>query len=463
MAQAPTKWTLKSLLDFEQACSSGTPVSQEVRNAVAAATRGLSGTAARQVGLRVWLAEAGKSTAGAKVVSALSLVNAGLVLLMLLAGISAVIGLLDRERGGIHVTLFLAILIGGQWLILVSAMVAWLVRGRAADGFSGIQSLLGKLARRIAGINDESWWTQLMESGRSARAPILWKLAGMAQAAGIAFNLGIVGGLVGLVLVKHVGFYWETTTDFAMHAVLGHIVKFLSTPWSAWWPGAVPSSGVIDASQWVPGQGSSLPPGPAEWWQFLLIATLVWGLLPRVILLLFSKIAGDRALARLDFQGRHHRALWRDLTGTDRIETDEKPLDGVLVLDVGGSGMSEGDLRPFLLQRLRVHPVVWKSVAVLDPGAEQEAARSLADAPAGVVLLAEGWSLSPARMLALHQKIRASAGSEVPVKFLVANVSAERKPIPVTGDERSEWLRFVDGLRDPGAEVYFFEATHLAL
>jgi hypothetical protein len=220
---------------------------------------------------------------------------------------------------------------------------------------------------------------------------------------------------------------------------------------------------VIDASQWLPGQGSSLPPGPAEWWQFLLIATLVWGLLPRAILLLFSKIAGDRALARLDFQGRHHRALWRDLTGTDRIETDEKPLDGVLVLDVGGSGMSEGDLRPFLLQRLRVHPVVWKSVAVLDPGTEQEAARSLADAPAGVVLLAEGWSLSPARMIALHQKIRASTGSEVPVKFLIANVSADRKPIPVTGDERSEWLRFVDGLRDPAAEVYFFETTHLAL
>jgi len=100
---------------------------------------------------------------------------------------------------------------------------------------------------------------------------------------------------------------------------------------------------------------------------------------------------------------------------------------------------------------------------VLDPGAEQEATRSLANAPAGVVLLAEGWSLSPARMLVLHQKVRASAGPEVPVKFLIANVAADKRPSPVTADERTEWIRFVDGLRDPAAEVFFYDAAHLAL
>jgi hypothetical protein len=178
---------------------------------------------------------------------------------------------------------------------------------------------------------------------------------------------------------------------------------------------------------------------------------------------MLCKSAGRKALANLDFQGRHHRALWREITGMERVETGEKLLDGVLVLDVGGSGLSEHDLRPFLLQRLRVHPAVWKPVAVLDPGAERDAAQSLTASPAGVVLLAEGWSLSPARMSALHQKVRASAGPEVPVKFLIANVAADKRPAPVTAGERSEWIRFVDGLRDPAAEVFFFEAAHLPL
>jgi hypothetical protein len=44
------------------------------------------------------------------------------------------------------------------------------------------------------------------------------------------------------------------------------------------------------------------------------------------------------------------------------------------------------------------------------------------------------------------------------VKFLVANVGADQSPAVVTDGERREWTRFVDSLRDPAAEVFFFEA-----
>jgi hypothetical protein len=187
------------------------------------------------------------------------------------------------------------------------------------------------------------------------------------------------------------------------------------------------------------------------------MATLVWGLLPRLVLWWVAWHAGRRALEQLDFQARWHRVLWRDLTGTDRMETDDQALDGGLVLDVGGSGLTVDGLRPFLLRRLRVHPAVWQSVAVLDPGAEAQAARALAKAPAGVVLLAEGWALSPARMSALHAKVRAHAGPATPVKFLIANAASDHTPVAPTPSERHEWERFVDSLRDPEAEVFFFE------
>lgn len=463
MADDSPRWTLENLVDFEQALATSTGTPPAVRSAVVAASRGLEGGAARRAGLRAWLAEMKDSAAGRKFSAALSVVGGGLSMVTFLGGISAALGMFDRERGGINVTLFLAVLIGGQWLVLVLAAIAWLVRRRAAEGFSGVQAIAGKLARRLAGDRDDGWWNRLMDGGGAPRAAVLWRLARLVQAAGVGFNLGILCGLAGLVLVKHVGFYWETTTELAMRSALETAVKFLSAPWAAWWPEAVPGAPVIDASRWLPGRATGLAPGPSAWWEFLLAATLVWGLLPRAILWLLAWHAGRQALARLDFQGRAHRALWREITGTDRVETDEVPLDGVLVLDVGGSGLTEKALRPFLLRRLRVHPAVWLPVAVLDAGAEDDAAHALAKAPAGIVLLAEGWSLSPARMTALHAKVRASAGMETPVKFLVANVGADHQPAAVTAEERREWARFVDSLRDPAAEVFFFEIPQAGL
>jgi hypothetical protein len=200
-----------------------------------------------------------------------------------------------------------------------------------------------------------------------------------------------------------------------------------------------------------------LPPGPVAWWQFLLMTTLVWGALPRLALWWVAWRAGRRALEQLDFQARAHRVLWRDLTGIGRMETEDKALDGALVLDVGGTGLTSDGLRPFLLRRMRVHPAMWYSVAVLDPGGEADAFRALAKAPAGVVLLAEGWALSPPRMRVLHARIRANVGAETAVQFLIANVGPANTPVAPSDVERLEWERFVDALRDPQAEVFFFD------
>lgn len=461
MAKDARRWTLEDLIDFESEIAAATRTPPEVRDAVVSASRGLDGASARRAGLRIWLDGVRSSSDGRKFISALALVGSGLALTMFLAGISGVLGMVDREKAGVHVTLFLTILIGGQWLVLILASGAWLMRRRAADGFSAVQSLTARLARRLACGRDAPWWGMMMDAGGAARAAMLWRIARIAQAAGISFNLGVLAGLGGLVLVRHVGFFWETTTELAMHSLLEKAARFLSAPWAAWWPGAVPDAAVIDASRWLPDH--PLPPGPAAWWSFLLMATVFWGLLPRLLLWLVAWNAGRKALAALDFQSRCHRALWRDLTGAGRAETADKPLDGVLVLDVGGSGLTEDGLRPFLLRRLRVHASAWHSVAVLDPGKEGEASRALAKAPAGVVLLAEGWALSPARMSALHARVRSGAGRETPVKFLVANAGSDHTPVSPSSEERREWERFVDSLRDPEAEVFFYETPQPAV
>jgi hypothetical protein len=453
MAKETGRWTLEDVVDFEHEIGISPHAPAELKVDVVAATRGLDGAAARRAGFAVWLAGVRKERVGGRFAAALSMVGAGFAVLMFLAGISGVLGMVDRSRAGVNVSLFLAVLIGGQWMLLLLAIAGWLARGRAQGGLGVVQSLVGRLARKFAG-GESPWWERLAHEGGPGREVLIWRIAHTVQAGGMAFNLGILVGLAGLVLLRHVGFFWETTTDAAMAGILETSTRFLSAPWALWMQGWVPDAEGIARSRWTP--GTLLGSGPAEWWRFLLMTTLVWGLLPRLLLWLLAWRAERTALARLDFQSRPHRILWRELTGSDRAMADDKPLDGVLVLDVGGSGLTAESLRPFLLRRLRVHPAEWLPVAVMNEEAEAAAARELNHAPAGVVLLSEGWALSPPRMTALHARVRAQSGPETPIRFLVANSQAQL-PSPPSAEERREWERFVDSLRDAAAEVCFYE------
>lgn len=450
------EWCLRDVVDFETEAAAGHPVNGEVAEAVRTAAEGLDGAAARRAGLRVWLDAVGRSGNGAAFAAALGMAAALLAAAAFLTGIGVVSGLRDGAKGGVHVSLFLAVIIGGQWLLLLVAGGAWLARGRAAGGLGLVRGGIARLARRFAGPAADGWWRRLVAEGGGGGTAMLWRVGRIAQAAGVCFNLGVLAGLGGLVMLRHVGFFWETTTEVAMHSLLERACGLLAVPWAAWWPEAVPDAGVIAASRWLPGREAG--PGPAEWWRFLLMATLVWGLLPRVALWLAAWRGERAALAGIDFQSRHHRALWRELTSSGRVDADDLPPDGVLVLDVGGSGLPMEGLRPFLLRRMRVNPTAWHSVAVLDEGEESAAAMALAKAPAGLVFLAEGWALSPARMAALHARARKDVGPRLPIRFLVVNAGAHGGPESPTAEEWREWERFTDGLRDPETEVVRYVA-----
>ena len=456
MADPATKWTLKRVVDFEHAVQSRPVTTEATRAVVRDTVRGLTGAAAMRKGFGVWLTEVGAGTVGRSLVGAFSLTGTLLAVLMFMSGASCVLGLVDPDRRGINVALFLAILIGGQWLLLIIAIAIWLLRSRANAGLSVVGSLLAKFVQKLAGGSERFDWDQLKDAGRPARAVIGWRFARLSQLGGISFNVGIASGLLGLVLVRQIGFYWETTTELAMQDGLEAGVKLLAAPWVGWWEAAVPNVEVIRDSQWKFGQSGVLT-GPSEWWKFLFMSTLVWGLFPRVFLWIFAWKSGKAALGSLDFQGRSHRSLWRELTGTERDTLTGGPLDGVLVLDVGGSKISETSLRPFLHCKLRVNPSSWLPVGVFDSGAEEQMQQAIAAAPAGVVLLSEGWSLSPPRLRRLHENLRKTLGVRVSIKFLVVNLTSTGTLVPPTDIERTEWEKFVDGLRDPEAEIFTFE------
>lgn len=448
-------WSLRDVVDLESLLDGEVAVTASEQDAVAAETVGLSGVRARRAGLRCWLRLAGGGvTAGQRFGGAVGVVGVLVGVVFFLLGIAGVWGLRDVGRGGVHAPLFLVVLVGVQWLVLVVAFLAWLARGRVAGGSLWLRAVVARLVLKFAGQTRAPWWGRLLANGGAERDAITWRLVRMVQAGGVFFNLGIVAGLSALVLVRHVGFYWETTTQLAMRDMLVEGTRWLSLPWAAWLPSAVPDAQTIAATRWVPGM--KLAPGPDAWWEFLLMCVLVWGLMPRLLMWILAWAKERAALARIDFQARHHRELWRKLTGPGRSDPHDAPVDGVLVFEVGGQTWNREAMRPFLLRHLRVNPTSWHSVAVLDGGAEAEATAALAKAPAGVVLLAEGWALSPARMKAIHARVRKAAGEGTPVKFLVANVESGQAAEP-TPEERKEWEKFVDSLRDAEAEVFFYE------
>jgi phosphoribosyl-AMP cyclohydrolase len=138
-----------------------------------------------------------------------------------------------------------------------------------------------------------------------------------------------------------------------------------------------------------------------------------------------------------------------------RVDCDQDCL--LLVVDVGGTGLKENDLRGFLLRRMRVNPGEWFEVGVWDGKGEAAVAESIRKAPAGVVLLAEGWALSPPRMTALCRQIRSLAKAGTPIYFLVVNVGSDGKLTVVKQEEKAVWKDFADGLADAALEVFFHE------
>jgi hypothetical protein len=348
----------------------------------------------------------------------------------------------------VHVVWFLALALGVPWLFLLGGLGGWLWAGR-----SGVTGWLGKgvawLLGRWSGLG--AWWSGGGELGRLLGATVMRLLQGSA----VMFHAGAAAGLAGLVLFRHVRFYWESTTESALERALGWLVGVLAAPWAAWWPAAVPGGDVIAASRRI--AGGPLPAAGGSWWEFLVLTLVCWGVVPRLLLWLAAGWRERWMLDRLEFQSPACRRVWRELAAVRRGEVADGPADGALVIDLGGSNPDHAKLRPFLLRRLRVNPVAWETIGVLDSGREAAAKRALAAAPAGVVLVAEAWALAPRELAAAVARVRAAAGPQARVVVLVGRIAADGTPQPPTADELGHWQRAIDALADPALEVTGYE------
>jgi hypothetical protein len=430
------RWKWEELIDFEVALAAWDGESRP---------DGLHAEGSRPVVMKAWKEAVAPPEVGSSWVKAIAWAGAIASGVTFLAGIGAAWGCYDREREGIDVVVFLVFTLLIPWLTLVAGLSLWLLRPRWG-GLIG--PLLKKITARFAR-NDGNKVLAVIEASPELAKSFGWKIAARAQSAALNFHLGAIVGLTLLFFFRRVGFYWETTTERAMERTLESVVNFLAMPWHGVLPRMVPE---IAASR----RGAEWEGGGASWMTFLMLALLVWGVAPRFLLEIIAHFQSWRAVRKPAFQSPRHRRLWRVLTGVKRGVEPEGPADGALVLDLGGISPDHDSLRPFFLRHLRLNPVAWETLAVLDAGREAAARAALGKAPAGIVLLAEGWSLAPRQIEETLKRVSAAAEGRR-TAIVVADFDRDGRPRPPKAEERAAWEAFFDGQKGLDVELSLYE------
>ena len=199
--------------------------------------------------------------------------------------------------------------------------------------------LIGRLLMR--GLDGIRRWLQRKMSGRQRldlaallggvqqrqelAALLIWPAFILVQLGGIGFNLGVIGATLAKVAFSDIAFAWQSSLQLSAELVAG-LVQWIALPWSWAVPQAYPSLAQIQGSQMVLKEGvSHLATGDlVSWWPFLCCAVLVYGLLPRCLLLVLGLVQQRRALEQLHFATLGIRPLLRRMTAP-RIDTNGSP------------------------------------------------------------------------------------------------------------------------------------------
>ena len=166
---------------------------------------------------------------------------------------------------------------------------------------------------------------ELLTRSRLYRQSIRWQLGATLQWFGLTFNIGAVLTLLALVVFSDRAFGWQTSLEFASEMRVYQICRILALPWS-WLFGEgvgflslqhVAESRIVLHQPLIHRSAEALH----AWWPFLMLANVTYGLLPRFLLLLWSRGKSKRAFRALDFTDYESDKLWRRLTTPIFVET----------------------------------------------------------------------------------------------------------------------------------------------
>lgn len=385
--------------------------------------------------LRSWLDELRRDGTwpGRGVKRALALFRGLLIAIGLGLGVSLALAAFARGGGEpVNVVRAWGMLVAPQLLLLLVTLVA-LLRARGTPGLHvEIFDLLG--ARRRERIRE------LLVLSSRYRVLLRWWVVESFQIAAVAANVAMLATLFLQLTYRHYAFGWETTFDWTPEA-LGRAAAWIAAPWN----GAIPLD-VVRETRWT---GAGEPSARSlVWWPFLAMSILVYGFLPRAILLIVARLRLRREESAAFERGGDYRRLEERLRAP-RVETGESPALP------NAPRAEEVDRRPPPPALAPRGVLLWQLPAaargavsaevpthgLYDPDDEPRAIQALASAPGDAVwMLVPAWGNATTGLKAFVRGLRAKLG-EIPLRVEPVDEADGGGWAPGSEAARAVWRR----------------------
>ena len=415
-------------------------------------------------------------TAGERVVRLRRMVSAVLCLIGALLGMSLSTIVFGYD-GAYPVNLFalLGVVVGIPFVLLILTLLllpGWIPGlGVVSDAVSGISPSrwVGIWLDRYSRLNLFSTYSDQRRRSSFAR----WQLIVFSQWLAVGFFLGVLLVAWLLVVVTDLAFGWSTTLQ-ADSAVVYGALNTLASPWSAWLPVAVPDLELVAASRFYRLEADGLSSARAvqlgEWWPFVLMVIVVYGLLPRVALLVAGYwrlrlatrsllVADPDTAALLD-------RLALPVVGYEGEASDEESVDSSTVAsppsveagvttqalvwnDAVGTAAATDWLSAHHSAQL-AQPI---QLSVLQDLAERTAALQAIDKDVRrIVIFTKGWEPPLLEFSDFLELIRENVAADVSLMVVPLDVSG----VKVQAAERDIWARALTNVDD--ARLYVVDA-----
>ncbi len=332
---------------------------------------------------------------------------------------------------------------------------------------------IAAVSRTRGPTDTEAAWRRLRSRRSLYRGVERWLLVGLLQRFGVAFNLGALACFAWLVTFSDLAFGWSTTLSLEAGS-FGGGVRALAAPWGWFWPDAVPSAELVEATRYSrleaayagASGGRAVDPGlVGGWWRFLFAALTVYGLVPRVALLVAAERAAGRALRTLPLDTPDVDGVVRRLT-VARVETAalapeaHRPIESagphehtpertdrcvvVLWRDVP---LSKAAVARYARDRFGASPEV--SLAVGDYEAEGRAVGLLGEGRHPVLVVAEAWEAPDKAVRRFLKRAREGGPRDRPIVLGLVGEASGDDWTPADPAQVRVWRRHLALLEDP--------------
>ncbi len=364
----------------------------------------------------------------------------------------------------VNLLAFLGVMVGLPGVLLILTLVSMVWRtsrfgvagkspvSRAPHSMLQLNSWLLGLWERLSGGVWQSGYGQSNARGRFA----YWQVVSFAQLFSVGFFIGALMMLALLVVATDLAFGWSTTLELQASAVHAWFAA-IALPWVNVWREAVPDLALVEVSRFYRLEGDMLEARAArlgEWWPFVFMTLLVWGLLPRLLMLAWCRW---RLNAATEVLLREHSEVTALL---DRMSTPALALGEDVHTEVPVSEPGKEAVKLNNFDQARV--VVWNEAlalsgaqlalgSVLSDAELQARIQQLAPRAERVLVMVKAWEPPTLEVLDVLHLLRRQVGAGCSI--LITPVGLPEQDFQPAGDDVQVWSAAVAKLADPHSYV----------